>query len=115
MNTQEFEKLAKQYEKMSTIELEEEFQKQLSIANQGKSSPTRGGTFWEETKKSIIEGILQNRDLGSATIGMITSEVLAKLSSAGVDLSQYKLAIAVFIGIVARAVWKAIEEQSKKP
>ncbi len=115
MNTKEFEKLAEQYTDMDNDELEEEFRKQLSMAENGIGSATRGGSFWDEIKQNIIAGILRNRDLGSATLGMITAEVLAKLTAAGVDLQQYRLVIAVFIGIIARAIWETLEARSKKP
>lgn len=115
MDTKEFEMLAKQYEHMSAAELEEEFQTQLADAEKGVIKTShRGSSFWDEMKAKIVGGIVRNQDLASATIGMITSEVLVKLSAAGVDLSQYKLAIAVFIGIVAKAVWKTLEERAKK-
>ena len=114
MDTKEFEMLAKQYETMNVSDLEEEFEKQLSLAETGINAATRGGSFWDEMKYKIVEGMLQNRDLGSATLGMITSEVLIKLTAAGVDLTQYKLVIAVFIGLVARAFWFALEERSKR-
>lgn len=115
MDIHEFEMLAKQYEKLSDAELDEEFQKQLAKAEKDVVKTShRGGGFWDEMKVKIVQGILRNRDLGSATLGMITSEVLTKLAAAGVDLTQYKLVIAVFIGLVARAVWEVLEDRAKK-
>ena len=115
MHNVEFEKLAEPYSKMGADDLEEEFSKQLSLVDSGAGSATRGSSFWEEMKGNVVAGLLRNRDLGSATLGMITAEVLAKLTAAGIDLQEYRLVIAVFIGIVARAVWDALEARSKKP
>ena len=114
MNTQEFEALAKEYEDLTVAELDGEFQKQLALAEKGIGSATRGSSFWNDLKPKIIAGIVRNRDVGSVTIGMITSEVLTKVTAAGVDLQHYRVVIAIFIAVVAKAVWDTLEERSKK-
>jgi hypothetical protein len=115
MDTKEFEALAKEYLDLATPELDEEFQKQLALAEKGLGSSTRGSSFWSDLKAKIVAGILRNRDLGSVTIGMITSEVLSKITAAGLDLQQYKLVIVVFIAVVSKAVWDTLEERPNKP
>lgn len=96
------------------MELEEFFERELWLARQSNlHSSTRGDSFWNSLKQNLIKGILNNRDLTTVTLRMITRDSLIKLKTTDIDLDQHKTVIVILVALEARAVWDTLEKNTK--
>lgn len=73
--------------------------------------PTLGelSDYLSGVAKRIAQGIVRNKDLAVATMGLITSEVVTFAISSGYDLDKYRLALAILVSLVTKAVLEELE------
>jgi hypothetical protein len=111
--TSEIEQIAATYQNRPEQELEDLFEKEWWLVERDQVSPLRGDSqFWKDFRSKMVTEILKNSDVVGATLGAITSQVLTELQKLQVvDLSDFKIPIAILIAIIARAVWHALEQK----
>lgn len=107
----EAERLYEEYNGRPASALEARFREEWWAAAPQMPTATRdiNETFGERFKKRLIAEAVKNRDLGAALVGYITGQVLNEAQSHGIDLAAYRLAIAVLVAIIYRAVVDSIQ------
>lgn len=110
----EIEQIAAKYQTRSDQELQDLFEKEWWVVEKGQVSPIRGDNeFWKNFRIKMVTEIIKNSDVVGATLGVITSQVLTELQRLNVDLSDFKIPIAILVAIIARSVWHALEQKKK--
>ena len=111
----EIEQMAIQYQDRPDTELQDLFEKEWWMVERGQVSPIHGDSdFWKGFKSKMITEIIKNSDVVGATLGVITSQVLSEIQKLGVDLSDFKIPIAILVAIIARSVWHALEIRNSR-
>lgn len=102
--SKEIASLATEYYKNKSIEeLENLLRRELKNVSVKSKSATRGAGFWVNFRKRLLTETIKNRDTVSVTIGYATSQALNMLQGLKIDISDYKIVIALLVALVVRA------------
>lgn len=107
----EIEKMAVNYMRESPTQLEARFLREWKAIARKEGVPVRGDLkeFWRGVANRLINNFVKNRAAVSATLGYITAEVVTYLEGLGVNLTAYKIPIAIFVALVAKSIFDQLE------
>jgi len=111
----EVEEIASKYTEKKANEIEDLFLDEWWMSTpRGEQSTEKDDKFWKAFKTRLIVEILKNRDVGSVTLGFVTSQVLNGIINLGIDLTAYKIPVAILVALIARSIWDTLDANLKE-